>query len=185
VPESFSLILALCVLAGALAAAVARARLLPEALVASAGAAVLVGVGASSVADARHAVSGLGSTVCFLAALLVLADGCRRDGLFDAIGALLAVRARQRAAAAGFGHTGRGRAAATHPPITPPRWPRVTLAILALTLAGFAFSSLLGIAPVWIAAAGAIAISAPALERRAATPVGIEATLGPSSAATR
>jgi arsenical pump membrane protein len=272
VPESLSLILALCALTGALAAAVARARLMPEALVAAAGAALLVAVGASRVADARHAVSGLGSTVCFLAALLVLADGCRRDGLFDAIGALLAVRARGSARrllglvflvaavvtavlsldatvvlltpivfvtaarmrtspkphvyacshlansaslllpvsnltnllafrASGlsftrfgalmalpwlvalsvewavlsrfFGHTGRGRPASTQPAITPPRWPRATLVILALTLAGFAFSSLLGIAPVWIAAAGAVAISAPALVERTATPVGI------------
>ena len=271
-PEWLSLILALCALAGALAAAVARPRLLPEALVAAAGAAVLVGVGASSVADARDAISGLGSTVCLLAALLVLAEGCRRDGLFDAIGALLAVRARGSARrllalvfavaaivtavlsldatvvlltpivfvtaarmrtspkphiyacshlansaslllpvsnltnllafhASGlsfsrfgalmtlpwlvalsvewavlsrfFGHTGRGRAASAQPAITPPHWPRATLGILALTLAGFAFSSVLGIAPVWIAAAGAVAISAPALAQRAATPVGI------------
>ncbi len=272
VPESLSLVLALCALAGALAAAVARARLLPEALVATAGAAVLVSVGASSVADAYHAVSGLSSTLLFLAALLVLAEGCRRDGLFDAIGALLAVRARGSARrllglvflvascvtavlsldatvvlltpivfvtatrmrtspkphvyacshlansaslllpvsnltnllafrASGlsftrfgalmalpwlvavsvewavvsrfFGHTGRGRAASAKPAITPPHWPHATLVILALTLLGFACSSLLGIAPVWIAAAGAIAISAPALARRAATPAGI------------
>ena len=39
-------------------------------------------------------ISELGSTVGFLAALLVLAEGCRREGLFAAIGSLLAVRAR-------------------------------------------------------------------------------------------
>jgi arsenical pump membrane protein len=274
-----SLILALCALACALAAAVARPRLPPEALVATVGAALLVGFGASSVAEARHAVSGLGSTVCFLAALLVLAEGCRREGLFDAIGALLAVRARGSARrllalifavaavvtavlsldatvvlltpivfitaarmrtspkphvyacshlansaslllpvsnltnllafrASGlsftrfaalmalpwlvalsvewavlsrfFGHTGRGRAASAQSAIRPPQWPRAAIAILALTLAGFAFSSVLGIAPVWIAAAGALAISAPALARRAATPVGIARSAEPA-----
>src|SRR5690349_11577585 len=86
--------LALFVLAAALGAAVVRSRRLPEALVASAGALLLIAVGASSVHAARAAVSGLASTVCFLAALLVIGEGCRREGLFDAIGALLAVRAR-------------------------------------------------------------------------------------------
>jgi arsenical pump membrane protein len=87
--ETPALFLSLCALAGALAAAVQRPRLLPEALVATAGAGLLVAVGAVSVADARHAIHDLGPTVCFLAALLALAEGCRRDGLFDAIGALL------------------------------------------------------------------------------------------------
>ena len=45
--------------------------------------------------------------------------------------------------------------------------------MLGLTLAGFVVSSALGIAPVWIAAAGAMAISAPALLRRSATPVAL------------
>ena len=38
--------------------------------------------------------SDLGPTVAFLAALLVLADGCRRAGLFEALGAAMAVGAR-------------------------------------------------------------------------------------------
>src|SRR6202012_1947968 len=37
--------------------------------------------------------------------------------------------------------------------------PRLALAIVALTLAGFAASSAVGIAPVWFATAGAIAIT--------------------------
>ena len=40
----------------------------------------------------------------------------------------------------------------------------------ALTLAGFALSSALGVAPVWVAAAGAAAITLPALARRATAP---------------
>src|SRR3954453_7871521 len=51
-------------------------------------------VGAAGLYEARHAISELGSTVCFLASLLLLAEGCRREGLFDAIGALLAARSR-------------------------------------------------------------------------------------------
>ena len=39
----------------------------------------------------------------------------------------------------------------------------------ALTLAGFGLSSVLGIAPVWVAVAGAAAITVPALARRATT----------------
>jgi arsenical pump membrane protein len=278
VSETLALILSLCVLAAALAAAVVRPRLLPEALVATAGAFLLVAVGASSAAAARHAIHGLGSTVCFLAALLVLADGCRREGIFDAIGALLAQRAagsarrllalvfvvaavvtavlsldatvvlltpivfvtaaRMRASpkphvyacshlansaslllpvsnltnllafhASGlsftrfgalmalpwlvalsmewavlsrfFGHTGRGSPQATQPPIVPPHWPRFALTVLALTLAGFALSSVLGIAPVWIAAAGAVAISLPALVRRTAQPTALARSAEP------
>jgi arsenical pump membrane protein len=272
VSESLALILALCALAGALASAVVRSRLLSEALVATAGAVLLVAVGASSVDGARHAISGLGSTVCFLAALLVLAEGCRREGLFDAIGALLAVRARGSARrllalvfavaavvtavlsldatvvlltpivfvtasrmrtsakpgvyacshlansaslllpisnltnllafhASGlsftrfgalmtlpwlvalsvewavlsrfFGSAGRGSPASAWPQSDPVHWPRFALAILALTLAGFALSSVLDIEPVGIAVAGAVAISAPALLRRTAMPIGV------------
>jgi arsenical pump membrane protein len=270
VPETLALMLALCALAAALAAAVARPRLLPEAAVATGGAALLVAVGATSVADARHAIDGLGSTVCFLAALLVLAQGCRREGLFAAIGALLAVRARGSArrllalvfavaavvtvvlsldatvvlltpivfvtaarmrtspkphvyacshlansaslllpvsnltnllafGASGlsftrfgtlmalpwlvalsvewavlsrfFGRIGRGSPAAAGAPVDRPRWPRFALSVLALTLIGFALSSVLGVEPVWFASAGAVAISTPALVRRAASPL--------------
>jgi arsenical pump membrane protein len=272
VSEGLALGLSLCALAAALAAAIVRPRRLPEWVVAGAGALLLVAVGATSAGAARHALSGLGSTVCFLAALLVLAEGCRRDGLFDAIGALLALRGRGSArrllavvfvaaaavtavlsldttvvlltpivfvtaarmrtspkphvyacshlansaslllpvsnltnllafAATGlsftrfaalmalpwlvalsvewavlsrfFGGTGRGSPASAHTADAEPHWPRATLAILALTLAGFVVSSLIGIAPVWFAAAGAVALSAPALLRRAAAPLAI------------
>jgi arsenical pump membrane protein len=50
-----------------------------------------------------------------------------------------------------------------------PPLPRFALAVVALTLAGFAASSLLGVAPAWVAAAGAAAITIPALVRRTTT----------------
>ncbi|MEO6879845.1 MAG: SLC13 family permease, partial [Mycobacteriaceae bacterium] len=41
--------------------------------------------------------------------------------------------------------------------------PRTALALLALTLAGFGVSGLVGVAPVWVAVAGAVALAGPAL----------------------
>jgi arsenical pump membrane protein len=52
----------------------------------------LVASGAISLHGAGRALGHLGPTIGFLAALLVLADGCRRAGLFDALGALMAAR---------------------------------------------------------------------------------------------
>ena len=92
--DTAALILVLVALAAALATAVARPPWAPEAVVAAAGAALLVAVGVIGWSDAGDALGDLAPTVGFLAALLVLAEGCRRDGLFEAIGALLAVRAR-------------------------------------------------------------------------------------------
>jgi arsenical pump membrane protein len=279
VSDPLALILALCALAAALTAAVVRARLLPEALVATLGAVLLVAVDATSVDEAHAMVSELGSTVCFLAALLILAEGCRREGLFDAIGLLLAVRSRGSARrllglvfavaavitavlsldatvvlltpivfvtasrmrtspkphvyacshlansaslllpvsnltnllafhASGlsftrfgalmalpwlvalsvewavisrfFGHTGRGSPAAASTPSEQPHWPLYAVAVLAATLGGFALSSLAGIEPVWIAAAGAVAITLPALARRAAAPIELVRSAEPS-----
>ena len=79
--------LALVVLAASLLAAIARWRWAPDWAVAAAGAVLLVAVGVLSTSSARSAVSDLGPTVGFLAALLILADGCRRAGMFDALGA--------------------------------------------------------------------------------------------------
>jgi arsenical pump membrane protein len=90
VPEALALVLALLALAGTLAAAVVRSRWPIEAIAAVGCAAALVAVGALSVSDARDAIGDLGPTVGFLAALLMLADGCRREGLFDAMGGLMA-----------------------------------------------------------------------------------------------
>jgi arsenical pump membrane protein len=268
VPEALALVLALLVLAGTLAAAVVHSRWPVEAIAAAGGGAALVAVGALSAADAWDAIGDLGPTVGFLAALLVLAEGCRREGLFDAMGGLMAAgaegsprrllalvfvlagavtavlsldatvvlltpivfatAARLRTSprphvyacshlansaslllpvsnltnllafhASGLSFTrfaglmalptagavavewivltrffaidlGRPRqaraAAGERPPL-----PRFALAVVALTLAGFAASSALGIAPAWVAAAGAAAITVPALVRRATT----------------
>jgi arsenical pump membrane protein len=250
-------VVALVVLAACLAAAVARPGWAPEWAVAAAGAVLLVALGILSVHDARKSLGQLGPTVGFLAALLVLADGCRRAGLFDALGAWMALGSRGRPsrllamvflAAAGttavlsldatvvlltpivfataarlrtnarphvyacthlansaslllpvsnltnllafqatglsfarFGalmvlpwlvalaiewivlrrsFAGALRRAAPRSTRAPerPELPRFALAVVALTLAGFVLSSLIGIAPVWVAAAGAVAM---------------------------
>jgi arsenical pump membrane protein len=72
----------------------ARPRRIPDWAVAAAAAALLVAVGVLTPHDARGALADLGPTVAFLAALLVLADGCRRAGLFEALGAAMAAGAR-------------------------------------------------------------------------------------------
>jgi len=87
---------ALVALAASLTAAVARWRRAPDWAVAVAAAVVVVLVGALSVHGARTALGRLGPTVGFLAALLVLADACRRAGVFDALGALMAFGSRRR-----------------------------------------------------------------------------------------
>jgi len=87
---------ALVALVATLGAAVARARLAPDWVVAAVAALLLVATGVLSVDDARDAASDLGPTLGFLAALLLLADGCRRAGLFDALGAAMAAGARGR-----------------------------------------------------------------------------------------
>jgi arsenical pump membrane protein len=264
-PEGIALALALVLLAAALGAAVARSRSLPEAAVATGGALLLVATGALSLSRAGDAVRSLAPTVAFLAALLLIAEGCRRDGLFDAIGALMArgaaggplrllafvfavaagvtavlsldatvvlltpvvfaTAARMRTSARPhvyacshlansaslllpvsnltnllafhasgltFAHFGALMAFPTlaviavewavirrffavdlerprQPVPAPvrPSLPRLSLITLTLTLTGFALSSVLGVAPVWFAVAGAVAISTPALAARA------------------
>jgi arsenical pump membrane protein len=277
VPDGLALTLALVVLAGTLAVAVARPPYLSEAVAASAGAVVLVAVGAVGLSHAGDALRDLAPTVGFLAALLLIADGCRREGLFEAVGAVMArgsrgsprrllafvfaiaagitavlsldatvvlltpvvfataARMRTRAKphvyacshlansaslllpvsnltnllafhASGLSFArfaalmafptiaavavewvvftrffavdlGRPRRLASAP--ARPALPRFALAVLALTLAGFALSSVLGIEPVWVAAAGAAAITTPALARRTATPVQLARAVEP------
>jgi arsenical pump membrane protein len=87
---------ALLVLAASLVAAITRPRWAPDWTVAAGGALLLLATGVLSFHGARSAVSNLGPTVGFLAALLVLADGCRRAGLFDALGAGMALGSRGR-----------------------------------------------------------------------------------------
>jgi arsenical pump membrane protein len=277
VTDGTALTLALLILGATLAVAVVRPAHVPEALVASAGAVLLIGAGAISWSAAGDALRSLGPTVGFLAAMLVIADGCRREGLFDAMGTIMArgssgspqrMLAFVFAVAAGitavlsldativlltpvvFATAARMRTSAkpqvyacahlansaslllpvsnltnllafhatqlsfmrfaalmalptlaavavewivfkrffalelrrprrVDPPPAWPRIPRFAVSVLALTLGGFALSSVVGIQPVWFAAAGAIAITLPALGRKTATPLGIFASSEP------
>jgi arsenical pump membrane protein len=265
VPEGLALALSLTGLAATLAAAIARPRWLPEAAVAVVAAAGLVAVGAVTVDRARQALGHLAPTIGFLAALLLLADGCRREGMFEALGDLMARGSRDSPrrllalvfavassitvtlgldptivlltpvvlatatrlrmspepdvyatvhlansaslllpisnltnllvfTASGLSFTGfaalmllptlaaiavewvvlnrffaaeLGRPLAREAVSASPHLPRLALAMLSATLAGFLVGSLFGVSPVWIAAAGAAAITVPALVRRA------------------
>ncbi len=85
---------ALVALAACLGAAVARARWAPDWAVAAVAAGALLATGVLHGQDAHAALRSLGPTVGFLAALLVLAEGCARAGLFQALGAGMARGAR-------------------------------------------------------------------------------------------
>ena len=92
VSEVCSVVLLVAVLAWA----VMRPFGWPEALVAVPAAAILVGVGAISLADARSELAGLAPVVGFLAAVLVLAQLCAGEGLFAWCGAWMARAAKGR-----------------------------------------------------------------------------------------
>jgi arsenical pump membrane protein len=96
VSGALALVLALVLLGLTLAAAMAREPRFPEALVAVFGAALVVVTGGLSVRQAGDALRELGPTVGFLAALLLIAEGCRRAGCFEAIGDLIADRCHRR-----------------------------------------------------------------------------------------
>jgi arsenical pump membrane protein len=89
-------VLAVIALAATLVAAVTRPRFAPDWVVATGAALLLLAAGVLTVAQARRAFEGLGPTVAFLAALLVLADGCRRGGLFAWVGSVIAAGAHGR-----------------------------------------------------------------------------------------
>ena len=275
--NNLALALSLAGLAATLAVAVVKPPWLSEAVAAVVAATALVAVGAVSVDHARQAVAQLAPTVGFLAALLLLADGCRREGLFAALGTIMARGSQDRprrllalvfVVAAGvtvalgldptivlltpvvFATATRLRMSPTPHvyacahlansaslllPISnltnllafhasglsfarfaglmtlptvaaiavewvvltrffaaeldrprqrealpePARLPRLALAVVAATLVGFLASSPLGIAPLWIAAAGAAVITIPALVRRTTTPWGVMRALQP------
>jgi arsenical pump membrane protein len=85
-------IIAAIALVATLAAAIDRRT--PEALVALAGAGVLLALGLLTTDDAVDEAAALAPTLVVLAALLVLGDGCERAGVFDALAARMAGGAR-------------------------------------------------------------------------------------------
>ena len=87
---------ALAILALAAALVAAALRRPPEALVALGGAALLLVTGTLGADAAEDEARSLGPTLALLAALLVLGDGCRRAGLFEALGHRIASAGRGR-----------------------------------------------------------------------------------------
>jgi arsenical pump membrane protein len=85
-PAAATEAVALVLLAATLAVAVVRPRGLPEAVAAVPAALLVVAAGGLAASDALEEVRELAPTVAFLAAVLVLAELCDREGLFDAIG---------------------------------------------------------------------------------------------------
>ena len=79
-------------LVAAIVSAVARRA--PEAVVALAGAALLIALGVLTPDDALDEAQAIGPTLVVLASLLVLGEGCEKAGLFDALAARLAAGAR-------------------------------------------------------------------------------------------
>jgi arsenical pump membrane protein len=90
VPRALAETVALLLLAATLAGAVVRPRGLPEAVTAVPAALLAVAVGILPVRAALDELASLGPTIGFLAAVLLLAELCEREGLFAAAGQRMA-----------------------------------------------------------------------------------------------
>jgi len=96
VPSGLAETVALGLLAATLGFAVVRPRGLPEAVAAVPAALLVVALGILPVRAALDEVGALGPTLGFLAAVLVLAELCEREGLFTAAGQRMAATSRGR-----------------------------------------------------------------------------------------
>jgi len=96
VPNALAETIALLLLAATLAFAVIRPRGLPEAVAAVPAALLMVALGILPVHAALDELGALGPTLGFLAAVLVLAELCEREGLFAAAGQRMASASRGR-----------------------------------------------------------------------------------------
>ncbi len=95
-PSGLAETVALGLLAATLGFAVVRPRGLPEAVAAVPAALLVVALGILPVRAALDEVGALGPTLGFLAAVLVLAELCEREGLFTAAGQRMAATSRGR-----------------------------------------------------------------------------------------
>jgi arsenical pump membrane protein len=96
VPRALAETVALLLLGATLAFAVIRPRGLPEAVAAVPAALLVVVLGILPARAALAELHSLGPTIGFLAAVLVLAELCEREGLFAAAGQRMASAARGR-----------------------------------------------------------------------------------------
>ncbi len=87
-------ILGVLLLLGTLAFAIVRPRGLPEAVAAVPAAGIALATGLISWDGVGTTVGNLGSTIGFLAAVLIIAHLCEVDGVFRWLGALMAGRSR-------------------------------------------------------------------------------------------
>jgi arsenical pump membrane protein len=94
VPRALAETVALLLLAATLAFAVVRPRGLPEAVVAIPAALLTVVLGIVPSTAALEELRSLAPTIGFLAAVLVLAELCDLEGLFEAAGRRMAAGAR-------------------------------------------------------------------------------------------